>query len=80
VSNDRIIDELENMRKEAVVAYFEVPENEGSTLLRNVGELLPDYTASLPKNMLLFKATAVRSSNLTKENIGECRNYLDLTV
>jgi hypothetical protein len=40
------------------------PENEGSKFFRNVGNILPDYTASQFQPAVIFIATAARTSNL----------------
>jgi hypothetical protein len=41
------------------------PEDEGSTFLRNVIELLPNYTVSISQETMLFIVTCVRTRNLT---------------
>lgn len=45
------------------------PENGGSKFIRNIGNILLDYTASQFQKTIIFVFTAVRTSNHTALNM-----------
>jgi hypothetical protein len=51
-----------DQRSSDVLGLLFYPDDGGSAFLRNIGELLPDYTVSHPIRQVLFMFTAERTS------------------